>query len=151
VFRRTFGGSLSSNLFFEFIARKYCSGNAVPSVAGVANVTYPGTGMPGWLLPGARLPFMTFTAAGVFILLLPASEPAQLLSNALGTSVSGTGEAGVSGLKDYENAIAIASQAVASPFLYSLRLSVGSLATYSRLRLLSYGHLLTCYSRSCLQ
>jgi hypothetical protein len=124
---------LSSNIFFEFIAGKYCSGNAVPSSAGVANVTCPGTGMPGWLLPGACLQFMTYTAAGVFILLLPASEPAQLLSNALGTSHSGTGEPGVSGLKDYRNAIASASQAVASPFLCSPRLCFGLLATCSPL------------------
>ncbi len=130
VFCRTFDGSLSSNIFFEFIERKYCSGNAAPSVAGGSNVKYSGADIPGWLLLGACLPFMMFTAAGVFILLLPATESAQLLSNALGTSVSSAGEHGVSDLKDYENTIAIASLAFASSFLYSVRLFLRSLAAY---------------------
>ncbi len=130
VFRRTFEGSLSSSVYFEFFERKYRPGIEAPNAAAVdvrSRSIYPFPGISGWHLSGASFPFIIFTTAGVFILLSPAGELAQLLSDALGVSPGGT-DASVS--KDYENALALASLAFVSAYLYSLRLLFKSLVAY---------------------
>jgi len=83
--------------------------------------------MSSWLLFGASFPFIIFTTAGVFVLLSPAGELNQLLSDALGLSPDG---ASASVSKNYENAFAIAALAFVSAYLYSLRLLFKSLVAY---------------------
>lgn len=130
VFRRIFDGSLSSSVYFEFFDRKYRPGIEAPNAAALdvrSGGKYRFPRISAWLLSGASFPFIIFTTAGVFVLLTPAGELTKLLSGALGISPSGT-DASVS--KDYENALAIASLAFVSAYLYSLRLLFKSLIAY---------------------
>ncbi len=130
VFRRTFDGSLSSSVYFEFFDRKYYPGIEALSAAAIdvrPRSNYRGPDISGWLRSGASFPFIAFTTAGVFLLLSPAGELNQLLSDALGTNPD---SASASVSKDYENAFAIASVAFVSAYLYGLRLLFKSLVAY---------------------
>lgn len=134
VFRHTYEGSLSSNIYFEFIERKYCAGIATPPLPErrvQPSGANPFNSLSGWLLLGASLPFILFTAAGVSILLLPAQEAAKLFDDIVRGDSSGMPAIGLTASKDYENNIAIASLAFAGAFLYSLRLFFKSLVAYS--------------------
>lgn len=145
VFRRTYDGSLSSSVYFEFFERKYCPGNGASNPAmqgGKFRDKYPASDASAWLLLGASLPFIIFTAAGVFVLLIPAEELAKLAQNSLGISLSGSGP---NGSKIYENALAIASLAFVSAYLYSLRSLFKTLLAYNPFGvafLRAFGHML---------
>ncbi len=131
VFRQTYGPCLSSNVFFEFIERKYSSGISRPAGGLAAAETggkIPLAGMAGWLLAGAGLPFILFTAGGIVFLLLPAQEQVRLLGDSLGLSAASET---LTQSKYYENSITIASLAFVSAFLYSLRIFFKSLASHS--------------------
>ena len=131
VFRQTYGPSLSSSVFFEFIERKYSPGISGPAGGPAAREgggKNPRAGMAGWLLAGASLPFILFTAGGIFFLLLPAQEQVRLLGDSLGLSA---GSETLTHSKYYENSITIASLAFVSAFLYSLRIFFRALASHS--------------------
>ncbi len=131
VFRHTFEGSLSSNTYFEFIERKYYSGIAAPGTAASAVRPHPAIGISGWLLLGASLPFIMFTAAGVFFLLLPSHEQVGIVADSLGGSTSSPVGATITPSKYCENSIAIGSLAFAGAYLYSVRLFFKSLVAHS--------------------
>ena len=129
VFRRTYDGSLSSSVYFEFFERKYYPGNGAsnPAAEGRPRGKYPFPDISGWLLLGASLPFVIFTGAGVFALLMPAGELTGLARDSLGISLDG---AGANASKHYENALAIASLAFVSAYLFSLRSLFKTLVAY---------------------
>jgi len=130
VFRRTFEGSLSSSVYFEFFDRKYYPSIGAPNGAAADSKSrgkYPFPDISGWLLLGASFPFIIFTTVGVFVLLSPPGELTKLLGNSLRASLDGLG---TSASNDNENAFAIASLAFVSAYLYSLRLLFKSLIAY---------------------
>src|SRR5215469_7842711 len=133
VFRRTFDGALSSNSYFEFLQRKYYTG--IPS-SGAGDVTrrYNGVSFPrkaDWFLLGSSLPFVIFTAFGVFIIVMPSQDVTNLFTAYAERADSIGAGLAASIQKNYDNIIVLASLAFASSFLYSLRLFFKSLATYS--------------------
>lgn len=78
----------------------------------------------------ASLPFILFTAAGFFLLFLPAAELPKLLDGSLGANILSVGGLSAAGPKDYENALTIASLAFAGAFLYCLRMFLRSLIAF---------------------
>jgi hypothetical protein len=133
VLRRTFGGALSSNSYFEFLHRKYYSGisypeseDTVPRYRGV-----PFARRADWLLLGSSLPFIILTGAGFLLIALPEQGTASLFSIYIGNIDAAETKAVAYIQRHYENIITLASLAFVSSFLYSLRLFFKSLAAYS--------------------
>src|ERR1700730_9729778 len=130
VFRSTFEPRLKSAVLIEFIRRKYLGDipGAESTLPPARNLPrYPFTISSDWSLLIAGVPFIIFTAAGIFILLCPAGQVLRLLN---GFSVPGAGDLSEPALRDYENAVTIASFAFASAFLYSLRLFIRALIAF---------------------
>lgn len=130
VFRSTFEPRLKSAVLIEFIRRKYLGDipGAESTLPPARNLPrYPFTISSDWSLLIAGVPFIIFAAAGIFILLCPAGQVLRLLN---GFSVPGAGDLSEPALRDYENAVTIASFAFASAFLYSLRLFVRALVAF---------------------
>jgi hypothetical protein len=130
LFRDHFNLNPSLDPHFEFLGRKY------------ASVLHPKLGADApprrlfssiirdWSIAAASLPFVLFTAAGFFLLFLPASELPQVLGGSIGASILSVGGASAAGPKEYESAVTIASLAFAGAFLYSLRLLLKALVAF---------------------
>ncbi len=129
LFRDQFDTSPSLDPHFEFLARKYGSSESGSNPGG-DRFAGPYSILRDAPTAAASLPFVAFTAAGFFVLFLPASELPQLLGGSLGASILSVGGASEAGPKDYESAVTIASLAFAGAFLYSLRLLLKSLIAF---------------------
>jgi len=130
LIRETLNPGPRTDLYFEFLKRKYASADGAQSTA-AAEIEraprYPFTTAQDWILAAACLPFVLFTAAGFFVLFLPANQLPDVLGGSLGANVFSIGGASAPTAKDYENAVTIASLAFAGAYLYSVRLFLKSL------------------------
>ncbi len=133
LFRQNFDPGAKFDLHFEFLTRKYSA--LVPATGQAikpdnAAPDYPFTTPQDWFLLAASIPFTLFTAAGIFVLFLPADELPKLLGGSLGSNILSVGGLSEPSAKDYENAVTIASLAFAGAFLYCLRLFLKSLLAF---------------------
>ena len=130
LLRQTLGANPSLDPFFEFLGRKYYSSPA-GAISEQPLRQRSGLERRELFLAAASIPFLLFTAAGFFLLFLPASELPKLLDGAIGASMLSVGGLSDAGPKDYENAVAIASFAFAGAFFYCLRLFTAALIAFN--------------------
>jgi hypothetical protein len=130
VLRQTLNGDQSLDSCFEFLGRKYNSSDP-GQISGKPLSQRSGLERGELFLAAASIPFLLFTAAGFFLLFLPASELPRLLDGSIGANILSVGGRGDSGPKDYENAAAIASFAFAGAFLFCLRLFAKALISFN--------------------
>lgn len=117
---------------FEFMKRKYScpSSPDLASKSGDEGSQRLRLDYYEWLLLAASIPFVISTAAGIFILLLPARQLPELAGGSVGANILSVGGLSDAGPADYENAVTIASLAFAGAFLYCLRLFLRSLLAF---------------------
>jgi hypothetical protein len=132
VFRTSFESSLSSNTYFDFLARKYFdSVPASPVTAAIPGLgtKFPLIGQSDWLLLGSSIPFIFLTAFGFLTLLMPYEALANLFYGSTGNiipkSFFSTPEN-----NSYEIVITLGSLTFISAFLYSLRLFLKALIAF---------------------
>ncbi|KAI96364.1 hypothetical protein T281_00840 [Rhodomicrobium udaipurense JA643] len=136
LIRETLHPGPRTDLYFEFLKRKYVTredDEAQASQAAPAHAVpapYPFTTLHDWLIALACLPFVLFTAAGFFVLFLPAGQLPDILGGSLGANVFSIGGLSAPSPKDYENVVTIASLAFAGAYLYSVRLFIKSLISF---------------------
>jgi hypothetical protein len=128
VFRGHFNIGPSLDPQFEFLARKY--GASAAGKQGEAMAPAFSSALRDWSIGAASLPFALLTAAGFFLLFLPASELPHVLGGSLGASILSVGGAGEASAKDFESAVTIACLAFAGAYLYSLRLLLKALIAF---------------------
>ncbi len=132
VLRKDLNPSSGIDFHFEFMKMKYSSpfpaslsSDSGPEPSGRLSLDYYE-----WLLLVASVPFVILTAAGIFIMFLPASQLPELAGGSVGANILSVGGLSDAGPQDYENAVTIASLAFAGAFLYCLRLFLKALLAF---------------------
>ncbi|WP_127075758.1 hypothetical protein [Rhodomicrobium lacus] len=131
LIRETLDPGPRTDLYFEFLKRKYLTREDEALLKPQPTpARHPFTTLNDWVISLACIPFVLFTAAGFFVLFLPANQLPDILGGSLGANVLSVGGLGAPSSKDYEDVVTIASLAFAGAYLYSVRLLMKSLISF---------------------